>query len=144
MAAATTSEWPWTEFLLIRHGQTTWNAAGIMQGQADAPLDAVGIAQAQALGKHLAGDAYAGIDVVASSDLARASDTARAIATEIGVPADDVTLHPEMRERHMGSLQGKSREGTEGETAKIWNAFQRSSNDDDWRVPGGRAFKLVP
>ena len=41
--------WTPVDFLILRHGQTTWNARGIIQGQAYAPLDDVGRAQARAL-----------------------------------------------------------------------------------------------
>jgi probable phosphoglycerate mutase len=55
--------WTPVDFLILRHGQTTWNARGIIQGQADAPLDDVGRAQARALswlGAARDGDAWGG------------------------------------------------------------------------------------
>ena len=69
--------WRSTEFLLVRHGQTSWNAAGVIQGQADAPLDETGRSQAQALGAAAASGALGAIRLpVLSSDLSRAADTA--------------------------------------------------------------------
>ena len=77
--------WTPVDFFILRHGQTTWNARGIIQGQADAPLDDVGRAQARALAEFLVGDGLSagrtrgfprpGLPVV-TSDLSRAVDTA--------------------------------------------------------------------
>ena len=84
--------WTPVDFFILRHGQTTWNARGIIQGQADAPLDDVGRAQARALAEFLVGDGLSagrtrgfprpGLPVV-TSDLSRAVDTARVLADEI-------------------------------------------------------------
>jgi len=41
------------KIILARHGETSWNAAGRYQGQADIPLSPVGEAQARALGERL-------------------------------------------------------------------------------------------
>jgi broad specificity phosphatase PhoE len=40
--------------LLVRHGDTDWNREGILQGQVDVPLNAVGRRQAHDLGFRLA------------------------------------------------------------------------------------------
>ena len=42
-----------TRLLVIRHGETAWNAEHRVQGQLDAPLNAIGEAQAQAVAKVL-------------------------------------------------------------------------------------------
>ena len=94
------------EFVLLRHGQTRWNREGIIQGQEDAELDRDGVTQAEALGAALADGRFGTIDAVASSDLSRASETAYRVADALNMPASTVTLHKELRERHMGVLQG--------------------------------------
>ena len=111
--------WRSTEFLLVRHGQTSWNAAGVIQGQADAPLDETGRSQAQALGAAAASGALGAIRLpVLSSDL-RAADTARALADHLRGAASTtprrpplVTLHPELREhrRGLGRPRGRARD----------------------------------
>ena len=60
--------------LLVRHGRTAVNAAGLFLGRADPELDEVGRAQAEAIG-----DALGSVDRVISSPLRRAVETARCI-----------------------------------------------------------------
>ena len=67
--------------LFARHAESTWNAAGRWQGQADPPLSKRGRRQAAALAERLVarvGDA--GIGRLATSPLARARETAAILA----------------------------------------------------------------
>lgn len=91
-----------TEILLVRHGESEWNAAGRWQGWADPPLTPLGQAQATA-----AADAVDGIEVVASSDLRRAVSTAETIAGRLGTGA--VTQDQGLRERDVGEWTGLTR-----------------------------------
>jgi probable phosphoglycerate mutase len=91
-----------TRVLLIRHGQTDWNATRRLQGHTDIPLNAAGRAQADRLRAVLAGEP---LDAVYSSDLARALDTARAVADASGA---DVIVEPALRERAFGRFEGVS------------------------------------
>jgi probable phosphoglycerate mutase len=61
-----------TRLLLIRHGRSTWNAAGRIQGQADPPLDDVGQEQARRLAERLLEDHPA---ILYASPLQRARET---------------------------------------------------------------------
>jgi probable phosphoglycerate mutase len=153
--------WTPVDFFILRHGQTTWNARGIIQGQADAPLDDVGRAQARALAEFLVGDGLSagrtrgfprpGLPVV-TSDLSRAVDTARVLADALvraraeddarflRVPSDPSAepepLHqtPKLRERHVGRLQGLKRADAKTSDPVAWRAFR--SRDDSQRIPG--------
>ncbi|MFN7345615.1 MAG: histidine phosphatase family protein, partial [Betaproteobacteria bacterium] len=69
-----------TRLLLIRHGETAWNAGGRIQGQLDIPLSATGVWQAGRLADRLAAAGAERIDVVVASDLARARLTAEPLA----------------------------------------------------------------
>jgi len=86
--------------IVIRHGQTPWNAQHRYQGQSDTPLSALGRAQAEAVGERLAGEH---LDAIYASDLQRARDTAMAIASRHGL-----TVHadPRLREMAFGEWEG--------------------------------------
>jgi broad specificity phosphatase PhoE len=89
--------------LLLRHGQSEWNALGRWQGMADSPLSTVGYDQAMATAVVLAA-----IDVpfgsVWSSDLSRALSTAEVIADALNI--SEVLVNPKLREAHAGEWQG--------------------------------------
>jgi probable phosphoglycerate mutase len=88
--------------LLVRHGQSEWNALGRWQGQADPPLSDLGRRQAAAAAK-----ALGTVDAVFASDLVRAADTAAIIAGELGV--GPVVIDPALRERDAGEWSGLTR-----------------------------------
>ena len=87
-------------WLIVRHGETTWNAEERIQGQTDTPLSDRGYRQAELLGARLAGRE---IDAAYVSDLARAWETARTVTRD-----RDVTLTPSplLRERSWGDWEG--------------------------------------
>jgi probable phosphoglycerate mutase len=89
-----------TTILLIRHGETAWNAAKRLQGHLDIALNAEGERQAALLGAALAPER---IDHIISSDLQRARQTAEAIARGRGAT---VGLDPALRERCYGGFEG--------------------------------------
>lgn len=90
-----------TTIYLVRHGQTEWNALGILQGQKDAPLTPKGISQAHQIAS-LFHNTH--IDVIYSSDLGRAHSTAKLIAEP-----HNLEVHPSnlLRERNFGQYQGQ-------------------------------------
>lgn len=85
---------------LVRHGETAWNAERRLQGHLDVPLNEVGRRQAEAAARSLTGHGFA---AVYSSDLCRARETATAAARVLAL---DLTIEPELRERHYGDFQG--------------------------------------
>ena len=91
-----------TRVLLVRHGQSEWNAAGRWQGQADSPLSDLGRRQAREAAR-----AIGAVDAIWASDLQRAAETAAIIAQEIGV--GPVVLDPDLRERDAGEYSGLTR-----------------------------------
>lgn len=86
--------------ILLRHGRTEWNATGRFQGQADIPLDELGVEQARLAAETLR---HEPIDQIWSSDLLRAHATATTVAERIGLP---VRTSRELREIHVGSWEG--------------------------------------
>ncbi|MCU1353223.1 MAG: phosphoglycerate mutase family protein [Acidimicrobiales bacterium] len=91
-----------TRILLVRHGESTWNADGRWQGQADPPLTDRGRRQAA-----LAARAIGSVDAIVASDLERALDTATVIAAELGL--EPVLTEPRLRERDAGEFSGLTR-----------------------------------
>ena len=49
-----------TQVIIVRHGETEWNIAGIRQGHLDSELTEKGIAQAKALAQRLAREKFCG------------------------------------------------------------------------------------
>ena len=86
---------------MVRHGQSTWNADGRWQGQADPPLSALGVAQAEAAAR-----AVDGVDLIWASDLERARHTAEILATDREL---DVVADARLRERDAGEWTGLTR-----------------------------------
>jgi probable phosphoglycerate mutase len=89
-----------TRILLIRHGETAWNAERRLQGHLDIALNAEGERQAAALAEALVGET---VDAIVASDLMRARQTAEAIARRRG---QQVALDPLLRERCYGGFEG--------------------------------------
>ena len=88
-----------TTMLLVRHGQSEWNALGRWQGQADPSLSDLGRQQSLSAAGRLGS-----VDVIVSSDLQRAAETASIISAQIGV--GPVILEPGLRERDCGAWSG--------------------------------------
>jgi broad specificity phosphatase PhoE len=95
-----------TRVLLVRHGESTWNAERIWQGQADPPLSTLGEQQAADAAQHVEG-----VDAIWSSDLVRARRTAEILAQRRGLL---VVVDARLRERDAGEWEGLTRTQIEG------------------------------
>ena len=92
-----------TDFILVRHGETPYNQKHIIQGWIDIPLNENGHQQAKRTAEILRNEDF---DAACFSDLQRAADTAKAILKyHPGVPAIPC---PQLREWHLGILQNYS------------------------------------
>jgi len=89
-----------TTLLLVRHGETDWNAEGRVQGHTDRPLNDFGRRQAKELADRLAGE---GADAIYTSDLVRAKETADIVAERLGLT---VVVDPGLREKDWGTWEG--------------------------------------
>jgi broad specificity phosphatase PhoE len=125
--------------VLVRHGQTAWNAERRAQGQADVTLDDTGRAQAEEMATRVAA-AYDPVLIV-SSDLARARETAAMLEKETGLTA---TEDPRLREYDVGERTGLTyAEIVERDMTLTWATY--TEND----VHGGEttqdvAARVVP
>jgi len=93
-----------TRVLLLRHGQSTWNAEGRWQGWSDPPLSELGRAQAADAAEHLGSFGLTG---VTASDLDRARTTANIVAFTLGL--GQVAIDGDLREYNVGAWEGLTR-----------------------------------
>ncbi|HYV60170.1 MAG TPA: histidine phosphatase family protein [Acidimicrobiia bacterium] len=100
---------PGTRLLLVRHGESTWNAQSRWQGQADPPLSPFGERQAEDATVRLA--EIATVTAVWVSDLVRARRTGELMAQRLGLGG--VRKEPRLRERDVGSWSGLTRDEIE-------------------------------
>ena len=97
--------------ILIRHGQSVWNATNRFTGWTDVELSEKGVIEAEEAGRQLSGIR---IDVVHTSDLMRAQRTAEIVMQQNKSSGEDVPTHYDWRlnERHYGALQGLNKAET--------------------------------
>jgi uncharacterized phosphatase len=120
-----------TKLLLVRHGETDWNAEGRLQGQTDRPLSDYGRRQARQLADELEGEQF---EAIYSSDLSRAQETAEIVGRRLDVP---VELDPDLREKDWGTWEGLNAverdrvefvgESTEAHQERMLQALRRIS-----------------
>jgi broad specificity phosphatase PhoE len=132
-----------TTLLLVRHGETDWNAEGRLQGHTDRPLSDYGRRQAQQLAAELDGEELVAIY---SSDLARARETAEIVGRRLGLPT---VFDPDLREKDWGTWEGLTAaerdrvelvgESTEAHRDRILDALRRISE----RHPGDGCVLVV-
>ena len=118
-----------TTIVLLRHGETAWNAERRLQGHIDIALNAEGLRQARALGDALADERF---DAIISSDLQRAHQTAQALARVHGMP---VHSDPALRERCFGGFEGLLYAEIEQRFPREFAAWQ--ARDIDGEMPSG-------
>lgn len=90
-----------SEICVVRHGETDWNAAGVLQGWLDVPLNDLGRLQARQLGDMFRDEGFCRIF---TSPLGRALETARIVHGAIG--GEEPVVLPDLRERNFGEIQG--------------------------------------
>jgi broad specificity phosphatase PhoE len=132
-----------TTLLLVRHGETDWNAVGRLQGHTDRSLSDYGRRQARQLAEELVDEE---LDAIYASDLARARETAEIAGERLGVP---VVLDADLREKDWGSWEGLTAverdrvefvgESTETHQQRMLRALRRIAE----RHPGGRVLVVT-
>ena len=124
-----------TKLILVRHGQTEWNADGRYQGQSDVPLAAEGAAQAEALAAHFPVEH---LDAIYSSDLQRARVTAEIVAKRFGL---EVQEEPAFREICFGAWEGLTFEQIVSRWPEAMANFLQ--HPDILEIPEGESFEQV-
>lgn len=116
--------------VMLRHGQTEYNAGSRMQGQLDTDLTELGRAQASAAAEILAKRQPL---LIVSSDLRRAYDTATALGERSGLP---VEVDTRLRETHLGDWQGLTHTDVDGIAPGARLAWR---DDARWAPHGGES-----
>ncbi len=116
--------------VMLRHGQTEYNASSRMQGQLDTGLTDLGREQAIAAAEVLAKRQPL---LIVSSDLGRALDTAVALGERSGQP---VSVDTRLRETHLGDWQGMTHLEVD---AAVPGARLAWRDDARWAPHGGES-----
>jgi broad specificity phosphatase PhoE len=116
--------------VMLRHGQTEWNAGNRMQGQLDTELSELGRDQAVAAAEVLAKRHPL---LIVSSDLRRAYDTAVVLAERTGLP---LVVDARLRETHLGDWQAMTHSEVD---AAAPGARVTWRNDATWAPHGGES-----
>ncbi len=117
---------------IARHGETTWNAEGRIQGRSDPELTLKGSEQSLMLFTHLKDRP---ISAVYTSALQRTIRTARPLADYLGL---SVQVRPEMDEMDYGLFEGKRFSEVGEELITEWRNFRE--NRLTYRLPGGESY----
>lgn len=121
---------PVRRLILLRHGQTEYNAGNRMQGQLDTDLSELGRLQAKSAALALADRRPAAL---VSSDLRRAFDTASELGELAGLP---VATDERLRETHLGQWQGLTHTQVDERDPGARAAWRA---DACWAPPGGES-----
>ena len=125
-----------THILLVRHGETDWNADERIQGWTPTSLNARGQAQAEALAARLES---VPITAAYSSDLPRARETAEAIVRHRSLP---IQIDAGLRERGFGQWEGLTAVELHRDWAEAWTRW-KTEGDTELAPPGGEAWAEV-
>ena len=135
--------------LLVRHGQSEANAAGLLIGRADSPLTQLGRLQADALGRAIA-RRFPSAPRLLTSPLQRAVETAESIAAAYSASyeatgrrraADDAVAKLEVDERFIELDYGElDQRAISDLPAGLWDTWRA---DAAWRPTGGETLGEV-
>lgn len=123
------------EIILVRHGETAFNASETFRGRVDVPLNETGLKQAKLLGDHLAGEK---IDIVYSSPLQRAVKTAEAIADPHKLK---VNITESLNDLDYGEWQGLTLAEVKEKYEEIYQDWL--DTPEQVRLPGGESLEDV-
>jgi 2,3-bisphosphoglycerate-dependent phosphoglycerate mutase len=124
--------------VLVRHGQSEWNALGLWTGQEDVPLTEQGKEEARKAAEHLR-------DIVLhkahTSSLSRARQTLEEIKSALQHTELETAQHKALNERHYGDYQAKNKWEIKDQIGE--EEFTKLRRTWDHPVPGGETLKDV-
>lgn len=119
------------EVLLVRHGETDYNAVDRFQGQIDVPLNDRGREQSRALARSLAGE---GLRALYCSPSSRARETAQIVGAELGL---EPVIDARLMEADSGEWSGRRFDEIIADDPGAFTAWRAA--DPDFRFPGGES-----
>jgi 2,3-bisphosphoglycerate-dependent phosphoglycerate mutase len=114
--------------VLLRHGESVWNAEGLFTGWVDVGLSERGVAEAEQAGKMIA-ESGLRPGIVHTSVLTRAIETANAALATADLAWLPVRRSWRLNERHYGALQGKNKAQTRDQFGEDQFMLWRRSYD---------------
>jgi broad specificity phosphatase PhoE len=115
--------------IIIRHGETDWNAQQRIQGRADTPLNATGVAQAEKLAARVAADGA--LEALYSSPQQRARVTAETIAQRVSLAP---ILDERLVEKSLGEVEGLTTRDLEQKNPELYRLWHEST--EHVQLPG--------
>jgi broad specificity phosphatase PhoE len=119
------------EVLLVRHGETDYNATRRFQGRIDTPLNDRGRAQSRSLARALTSE---GLVALYSSPLARARETAEIVGARLGL---EPVYDDRLVEAYAGAWQGRLCADVIAEAPGAFAAWRAA--EPGFRFPGGES-----
>lgn len=126
------------KLLLIRHGQSEWNAKGLWTGWTDIGLSDKGKEEAKEIA-HVIKEIP--IDICFTSELQRAKQTLTIILETLGYKDIQIIADKALNERNYGDYTGKNKWDIEKEIGE--EAFQKLRRSWDYPIPHGETLKEV-
>lgn len=117
-----------SHLVLVRHGESEWNAKGLWTGWVDIPLSEKGKEEARSAAHALKDVEF---HISFTSDLKRAYDTLEIIKRELQITHIPTIKHPDFKERHYGIYTGKNK----WEIQKTVGIEQFKKLRRGWNVP---------
>jgi 2,3-bisphosphoglycerate-dependent phosphoglycerate mutase len=140
------------DLVLLRHGESTWNAENLFTGWVDVPLSERGETEAVEAG-HLLHAEGLDIRVLHTSVLLRAITTAELVLREVGRSWVPVRRHWRLNERHYGGLQGLNKKETAArhgeDKVQLWRRSYdvpppEMDRDDPGRATNDPRYRDIP
>ncbi len=124
--------------ILVRHGQSEWNAKGVWTGLTDIPLSEKGRSEAKAAAEKLRD---VPIDEAFTSVLSRARETCTIILDVLGKNDVGIIEDKALNERDYGIYTGKNKWEIKKETGE--EQFLKIRRSYDFQIPHGESLKQV-
>lgn len=124
--------------VLVRHGESEWNAKGLWTGWTDIGLSEKGFEEAQAAGETLSDIHF---DYAFTSSLLRAKQTLEKIQEATGQVDMVVVADSALNERNYGDMTGKNKWDIKKQVGD--EEFQKLRRSWDYPPPNGESLKMV-